>query len=125
MSIFKMLKFMFASAPRAKPGEQLARVRSGEALLVDVREPGEWPGGVARSAALLPLSDLTGGRTQWKTFLADVAGREILLYCASGARSRMAANVLAAEGFRATNAGALADWAQAGWTIEKSARSRA
>lgn len=119
MSFLKMLTTMFTPAPRATPADSMARLRSGKALLVDVREPGEWRSGVAHSAALLPLSDLTGERVKWKPFLAGVADRELLLYCASGARSRMAANVLAAEGFRAANAGGLVDWAQAGWTIEK------
>lgn len=122
MSFLKMLKTMFTPAPRATPADSIARLRSGKALLVDVREPGEWKGGVAHSAALLPLSDLTGGRVQWKKFLADVGDRELLLYCASGARSRMATNLLAAEGFRAANAGGLADWASAGWVIEKVTR---
>lgn len=124
MSLFKNLKAMFTPAPRANPAECIARVRAGTALLVDVREPGEWAGGVARSAALLPLSDLTGARAQWKKFLADLGDRELLLYCASGARSRMAASLLAAEGFRAANAGGLAEWAAAGWTIDRKARAR-
>ena len=122
MSLLKILKTMFTPAPRATPADSLARIRAGKALLVDVREPGEWNGGVAHSAKLLPLSDLIGERGQWKKFLAEVADRELLLYCASGARSRIAANLLVAEGFRAANAGGLADWADAGWSIEKVTR---
>jgi rhodanese-related sulfurtransferase len=125
MSFLQTLKALFTPAPRTTAAEGIARLRSGKALLVDVREPGEWAGGVARSATLLPLSDLTGARLRWKAFLAEVADRELLLYCASGARSRMAANLLAAEGFRAANAGGLTDWVQAGWIIEKAHRSRA
>jgi rhodanese-related sulfurtransferase len=93
------------------------RVRSGDALLVDVREPGEWTQGVAENAVLLPLTDLTGGRTHWKQFLADATGREVFLYCAAGGRSGIAARILAHEGFRAANTGALNDWAAAGWPI--------
>lgn len=124
MSFLKTLKNMVTPAPRATPADSIARLRSGKALLVDVREPGEWTSGVAHSAVLLPLSDLTGPRVKWKPFLADVADRELLLYCASGARSRMAANLLAAEGFRAANAGGFSDWTQAGWAVEKPGRSR-
>lgn len=97
-------------------------MHNGEAFLVDVREPDEWADGVARSAKLLAFSDLTGSRTQWKQFLAEANGREILLYCASGSRSGMAARMLCAEGVRAANTGGLAEWADAGWTIIKPSR---
>ena len=119
-----MFKALFTSAPRFAPADCANRVRNGEALLVDVREPGEWTAGVAQSARLLPLSDLTGARAQWKPFLADANGREILLYCASGGRSGMAARLLVAEGFRAANTGGLADWLDSGWPAAKLPASR-
>ena len=71
MNLFKMLKSLFTSAPRLAPLECAHRVRAGDAILVDVREPGEWAAGVAERAVLLSFTDLTGGRTQWKQFLAD------------------------------------------------------
>ena len=120
-----MLKAIFTSAPRLTPADCAARVRSGEALLVDVREPGEWAGGVAHSAALLPLSDLIGSRSQWKEFLATAAGREILVYCAVGGRSGLAARLLVAEGFRAVNTGGLAEWLDSGWPVVRQPASRA
>jgi rhodanese-related sulfurtransferase len=124
MNLLKMLKSMFTSAPRFSPAECAHRIRSGEALLVDVREPGEWAGGVADRAALLPLSDLTGARVQWKKFLAETGDREVLLYCASGGRSGMAARILVAEGVRAANTGGLADWLAAGWPVAKPTKAR-
>jgi rhodanese-related sulfurtransferase len=120
-----MFKAMFTSAPRLTPADCAPRVRDGEAFLVDVREPGEWAAGVAHSAKLLPLSDLTGVRAQWKPFLADAAGREVLLYCASGSRSGLAARILVSEGVRAANTGGLADWLDAGWPVAKPAKARA
>jgi rhodanese-related sulfurtransferase len=122
MSLFKNLKTMFTPAPRAEPGDCAARVRSGDALLVDVREPGEWASGVAEKATLLPLSDLTGARAQWQQFLARAKDCEVLLYCASGMRSGRAAQMLVAEGFRATNTGGLGDWAASGWPVVKPKR---
>lgn len=119
MNPLKMLKSLFTSAPRYAPLECAHRVRAGEAFLVDVREPGEWRDGVARSARLLAFSDLTGARTQWQSFLAEANGREILLYCATGARSGLAAKVLTAEGHRVANTGGLGDWASAGWPVVK------
>jgi len=119
-----MFKAMFTSAPRLTPADCAARLRAGEAFLVDVREPGEWATGVAESAQLLPLSDLTGARTQWAPFLAAANGREILLYCASGGRSGMAARILVAEGVRAANTGGLAEWLAAGWPAAKPSAAR-
>ena len=117
MNPFSMLKAAFRSAPSCAPADCAGRVRNGEALLVDVREPDEWADGVADSAILLSFSDFTGARAQWAGFLAGVKGREVLLYCASGARSGFAARVLSAEGIRATNTGGLGDWAAAGWPV--------
>lgn len=117
-----MFKTLFQSVPRVPPMECAHRVRAGEAFLVDVREPGEWAEGVARSARLLAFSDLQNGRAQWKPFLQEVGNREILLYCASGTRSGLAARLLAAEGFRVANTGGFADWAAAGWPVVKPPR---
>jgi rhodanese-related sulfurtransferase len=66
---------------------------------------------------LLPLSDLTGTRQQWKPFLDQVGDREIILYCRSGVRSGRAASTLAKEGFRTANAGGFSDWVKAGLPV--------
>ena len=124
MNFFKLIKALFASAPRMAPGDCIARLNSGHAVLIDVREPGEWPGGVARSAVLLPLSDLIGARAKWTAFLAAAAGRELFVYCAMGGRSGIAARVLVAEGYRAVNVGGLDDWKAAGWPVVKPAGPR-
>ena len=119
MNILNLLKSMLSPASKLAPSECSARVRSGEALLVDVREPGEWESGVAQSARLLSLSDLNGRRVQWGPFLAGSAGRELVLYCAVGGRAGMAAGILSGEGFRAHNTGGLKDWAASGWPVVK------
>lgn len=125
MNLLKIFKVLFASATRMAPSACAARVRSGAALLIDVREPGEWAGGVAHSATLLAFSDLTGQRAQWRQFLAAANGREVLLYCASGSRSGLAARILLAEGVRAANTGGLSDWRAAGWPVGPPAKARA
>ncbi len=117
MNFRKMIQMLFTPAPRVAPADVAARIRSGEALLVDVREPREWTSGVAESAALLPLSDLSGTRRLWRDFLAQVGDREVLVYCAAGGRSALVAKTLISEGVRAANAGALRDWSAAGWRI--------
>ena len=117
MNPFKLIKSMFTSAPRFAVADCMARVRAGDALLIDVREPHEWVGGVADRAVLLPLSDLTGGRAQWRTFLGANADRDFLLYCGAGVRSSIAARILRNEGYRAANAGSFAEWSAAGWPV--------
>lgn len=117
MNLLTMIKSLLTPVPRAAPADVGARIRAGTAVLVDVREPGEWTGGVAELAALLPLSDLQGPRARWAPFLAQLDGREILVYCASGMRSGFAAKQLASEGHRALNAGGLGEWENSGWPI--------
>jgi len=117
MKILDKFTAMLKSPPCMAPTGCHDRVRSGKALLVDVREPAEWTGGVAQSAVLLPLSDLTGARRQWQEFLGRAAGRELFLYCASGTRSGLAARILTAEGFPVFNTGGLRDWAGSGWPV--------
>lgn len=117
MKLWRLFRSLFTRVPRARPAECAARVRSGEALLVDVREPGEWKGGVADQAVLLSLSDLYGARTHWQSFLARSRGRELILYCKAGGRSALAAKLLAAEGFNAADGGSLAAWKRSGWPI--------
>ncbi|MEO5957610.1 MAG: rhodanese-like domain-containing protein [Opitutaceae bacterium] len=120
----KLIKSLFVSAPRFAATDCFERVRSGAALLIDVREPREWIEGIAEHAVLLPLSDLTGGRAQWKPFLAANSNRELLLYCGAGVRSAMAARVLASESVRAANAGSFAEWSAAGWPVVRPVTSR-
>jgi rhodanese-related sulfurtransferase len=124
MNVLKLLKSLFSSAPRCTPQSCAERVRAGEALLIDVREPGEWASGVAERAVLLPFSDLSGRRVQWQPFLAGQAGRELLFYCASGGRSAIAARLLGSEGFRTANTGGLSDWASTGWPVVKPAKAK-
>ena len=101
------------------PAASFDRVRNGDALLVDVRERSEWEKGFARSALLLPLSDLTRSRVDWTALRETVKQREMILYCGAGVRSNLAARILCAEGFRASNGGALREWTDAGWPIAK------
>jgi rhodanese-related sulfurtransferase len=116
------LAFVVWTFWRARPGilpETLhAALKARTAVLVDVREPTEWLAtGTAKDAALLPLSDLRGARRQWKPFLEQHRGKELLLYCRSGARSAMTARLLGREGFNARNAGSLAALDRAGWPV--------
>lgn len=118
MSLTKMIKSLFTTAPRRNPAECMADLRAGKAVLVDVREPREWESGVAEGAVLLPLSDLTGARKAWGEFLGGVGEREVLVYCAAGGRSAIAARILCGDAVKAVNVGALHEWQAAGWRIQ-------
>lgn len=114
-----LLAKRWLAGPSISPTEAGERVAAGRAVLVDVREPGEWAGGVAGPALLLPLSDLRGARTLWGPALEANRGRELIVYCASGARSGIAASQLRREGFEVVNAGGFGGWRSAGLPVRQ------
>lgn len=115
VAVFFIARTLWLARPEIQPAALRAALKAGTAVLIDVREPAEWTAGVAKQAALLPLSDLRGSRAQWRAFLEKHPGKKLLLYCQSGARSGMAAAQLRSEGLDALNAGSLRDWDRAGW----------
>jgi rhodanese-related sulfurtransferase len=86
-------------------------------VLIDVREPDEWADGVAEPALLCSFSDLRGDRAQWKAVLEANRGKELIVYCASGARSGIVAGMLRKEGFNVVNAGGFGAWRSAGLPV--------
>lgn len=115
LMLFFAVRSMFARnskvvVVRSEPIAAAAKVRAGEAILIDVREPNEWEAGVAAPAYLLPLSDLRGDRTKWMHVLAESKETPIYLYSRSGARSGQAAEILAKEGFNVANIGGYNEW---------------
>jgi len=113
--VFALKRVM--AGPSISPAEADARIKAGTAVLIDVREPDEWADGVAEPALLCSLSDLRGDRAQWKAVLEANRDKELILYCASGARSGIAAGMLRKEGFHAVNAGGFGDWRSAGLPV--------
>jgi len=69
---------------------------------------------------LCSLSDLRGPRAQWKSVLEANRDKELILYCASGARSGIAAGMLRKEGFNAINCGGFGGWRGAGLPVRSS-----
>jgi rhodanese-related sulfurtransferase len=116
VGVFFIIRHLLAG-PSISPAEAAARVAAGKAVLIDVREPGEWTGGVAEPALLCSLSDLRSARTQWKPVLEANREKELILYCASGARSGLAAGMLRKEGFSAVNGGGFGGWRGAGLPV--------
>jgi len=98
--------------------------KNPKTLIVDVREPGEWAEGHIPGALHVPR-----GMLEAKADL-EYANREprladrsvsIVVHCASGARSAMAADVLQEMGFSDVKsmAGGIVAWKEQGLPIEK------
>jgi len=82
----------------------LSKIRGG-AVILDVRSPDEFGDGFYPGAKNIPVNELPHR-------LADVGPRSkpVVVYCASGGRSAVAAQILKANGFTdVTNAGGLGD----------------
>lgn len=102
------------------PVEAAAKVTEGKAVLVDVREPDEWAEtGVAGPAILLSKSDFEKDASSWKTMLEDNSNKTVILYCRSGNRAGIVAEVLAKRGFDVANAGSFEAWEKAGLPTRK------
>ncbi|MDQ3856553.1 MAG: rhodanese-like domain-containing protein [Chloroflexota bacterium] len=90
-------------------------VDSGQARLIDVREPDEWEEGHAPQAEHVPL----------QTFLSAPSSHvqpedSVVFICRSGQRSAVAAEMAAAVGVRkAYNLeGGILDWQERGYPVE-------
>ncbi len=93
----------------------------GEAILVDVREPAEHDGERIPGAELRPLSSLEASN------MPTEEGRRLVLHCASGNRSKRAAERLVSEPGCELEVfslrGGIAAWKKAGLATEKSANA--
>lgn len=78
-----------------------ANVAAGKAILVDVREEGEWKDGHLKGARHLALSELKAGVPAEKLKNALPAGKVVYLHCASGRRCLKAGELLKKQGYDA------------------------
>lgn len=104
-----------SSVAEATPAEAHERVANGGALLIDVRELREWRAGRAAGARHIPLGEL-----------AQRAGElpkehPVYLICASGKRSKVAAELLHRAGFAwpINISGGTGAWMRAGLPVER------
>jgi len=74
-------------------------VSDGKAVLVDVREDGEWKDGHLKDARLLPLSEIKKGVPDEKLKKTLPPGSVVYLHCGSGIRCLAAAEVLKKQGY--------------------------
>jgi len=99
-----------------EPEQLKARLDAGEEIvLIDVREPSEWRAGTLPGAHPVPRGVLEG---QVDARIPRTA--TIVLYCAAGARSALAAKSLKEMGFARVEhlEGGFSGWAGAGGAVE-------
>jgi rhodanese-related sulfurtransferase len=89
-------------------------INRDDALVVDVREPGEYQAGHILGAKNVSLERLDGGELKRKD-------KPVILYCESGDRAPKAAALLKKQGFdkAVCLTGGLGAWKQAGMPVEK------
>lgn len=108
MGLFDFLKKKY----KTLSPEQAKAAQDAGAMLVDVREVGEYRAGHAPGAKLISLSVLDRR-------LSEIPKeREILVICQSGMRSSQGAGILANAGYQVSNvSGGMALWQRSGLKV--------
>ena len=102
--------------PWVSTGEATLLMNREDALVVDVREPGEYGAGHILGARNVPLAQIDGSGE-----LARRKEKPLIVYCDGGERASRAVGALKKLGFtRVVNlSGGLPGWQQAGLPVEK------
>jgi rhodanese-related sulfurtransferase len=112
MNMAAKLRTLMARPYGKVTAAQAAALTDRDAILLDVRESGEWRAGHAPKARHIPLAQLPQRQRELP------AGRPVVTVCRSGHRSARAAALLAREGRDVSNlAGGMRAWARAGLAV--------
>jgi rhodanese-related sulfurtransferase len=103
--------------PWVDPLQATHLINREDALVLDVREPGEFGAGHVLGAKNLPIARLDAPVPE----IAKRKDKPVVVYCDGGERSAKALVLLKKQGFtRAANlSGGLKAWQQAGLPVEK------
>jgi len=95
--------------------EAIAALGDDSVVFIDVREPNEWNLGHVPGAVHIPRGQLEG-----KVEGAVDRGKRVVVYCAGGSRSALAADTLQQMGYDnvASLRGGFRGWAEGGGDIE-------
>ena len=122
-SLKQMMEAANAAVPKITPAQAREMIGKGNTLVVDVRDApevensGKIAGAVHVSRGMLEFRADPESPYHDKNFVKD---KTVILYCASGGRSALAAKVLKDMGYsHVYNVGAFKDWAEHGGEIEK------
>ena len=107
------------AGPAVTAAQATQLINREDALVVDVRDPGDYGAGHILGAKSVPLARIESGDVP-----GDVARRKdksVILYCERGDQSSKAAAALRKHGFQkaVSLAGGLSGWRQAGLPVEK------
>jgi len=123
LSLKQMMEAANAAVPKITPAQAREMIGNGNTLVVDVRDApeveksGKVAGAVHVSRGMLEFRADPESPYHDKNFAKD---KTVILYCASGGRSALAAKVLKDMGYsQVYNVGAFKDWAESGGAIEK------
>ncbi|HWW48932.1 MAG TPA: rhodanese-like domain-containing protein [Xanthobacteraceae bacterium] len=118
LSVKSMLEVANASVPKITPSEAREMIEQGNVLIVDVRDApeveksGKIDGAVNVSRGMLEFRADPNSPYHDNQFSPD---KTLILYCASGGRSALAAKTLKDMGYeKVFNLGAFKDWADSG-----------
>lgn len=120
----KMFNFL-SGGNAGKPvsaADAVAAVTSGEMVVIDCREAGELQAsGTAKGGVHIPLA-LLALKADPKAPDHDKRldpAKPVAIFCASGGRSGMGAQVLTRLGYKAHNIGGFGDWVSAGGAVQR------
>ena len=108
---------MMSGVPQVGVAEAVNLINRRDAVVLDVRTQGEFGAGHLTGARHVPLGDLKARMSELERFRE----RPVLVHCASGSRSQVAAKVLKDAGFKEVFnlQGGMGAWTQAGMPTEK------
>ena len=125
LSVKQMMEAANAAVPKITPAQAREMIGKGNTLVVDVRDApeveksGKIAGAVHVSRGMLEFRADPESPYHDKNFAKD---KTVILYCASGGRSALAAKLLKDMGYdKVYNAGAFKDWAESGGAVDKPA----
>ena len=125
LGVKQMMEAANAAVPKITPAQAREMIGKGNTLVVDVRDApeveksGKIAGAVHVSRGMLEFRADPESPYHDKNFAKD---KTVILYCASGGRSALAAKLLKDMGYdQVYNVGAFKDWAESGGAVDKPA----
>ena len=110
-------RLLGASVPQVGLNEAVRLINRRDALVLDVRETGEYTAGHIPKSRHIPAGELNGRLQELDKFKE----RPVVVSCQAGPRAQRACGVLSKAGFKEVFVlqGGIAAWQQAGMPLEK------
>lgn len=115
--IYPLLKRSVGTSAEVGPGEAVTLINRKDAVVIDVRDEGDYAAGHITNARHIPESKIDERLKE----LDRYKNKPIIVSCGSGRRSASVAGALRKQGFAEifTLRGGIAAWQQAGMPLEK------